>query len=539
MLQGMDSSRVILTCRALPVYAPTLPSRAREWPLAGLSDASFIKFLLDDEAIAKRYGRGEITYRRLQEAHSSVAGNPACLAQLAQVLRMDGEIGICEEVLAKLAASLDPQSLLALCKAAVFGVAVSPAGLAAAAGWPEEKALDKAREWQRTSLAYQVGKLWAVPSPIRAWLLTALSPEQRLAAQKAAAGFLEDLAESGRSAELGLSRLDCLLEARGHYLAAEDLEGARAVTGRISGYLERRGYYSELIRQNQELLDREKHAEPMSWIARAYLGQGDYERAQEWYEQALAAGPNAAACHGLGTSYLRQGKPDLARDSFQKAAEICRAAGDLAGEAAALHGLASLDMERKDDGAALEKLQKVAAIQEQLGDLGGTASTLQEMAMLDLRGGDNEAARPLFMKSLEMLQRVGDRTGEAAALYSLASIEAQVGDKEKARERFLDALKIYQQLGDRPGEAGAFFQLGALAVQKEKIQEGLRLMALSAVILRSIKSDEVRNVEPLVERLASQLHYSQEQFMAMVQEVFQSYRKDRGWELAVKAFAEK
>lgn len=112
------------------------------------------------------------------------------------------------------------------------------------------------------------------------------------------------------------------------------------------------------------------------------------------------------------------------------------------------------------------------------------------------------------MKSLEMLQRVGDRTGEAAALYSLASIEAQVGDKEKARERFLDALKIYQQLGDRPGEAGAFFQLGALAVQKEKIQEGLRLMALSAVILRSIKSDEVRNVEPLVERLASQLHYS-------------------------------
>jgi len=27
--------------------------------------------------------------------------------------------------------------------------------------------------------------------------------------------------------------------------------------------------------------------------------------------------------------------------------------------------------------------------------------------------------------------------------------------------------------------------------------------------------------------------------MAMVQEVFWSYRKDRGWELAVKAFAEK
>ena len=32
------------------------------------------------------------------------------------------------------------------------------------------------------------------------------------------------MAEAGHAAELGLSRLDCLLEARGQYLAAEDLE---------------------------------------------------------------------------------------------------------------------------------------------------------------------------------------------------------------------------------------------------------------------------------------------------------------------------
>ncbi len=579
MLRGMESSRVIFAIRALPADAVTLPARAREWPLAGLSQAAFIKFLLDDEAVARRYRRGEIPYKKLQEAHSSVAGSPACLAQIAQVLGREGEIDICEEVLAKLADSLDPQSLLALRKTAAFGIAVSPAGLGAATGLPEDQALAFARDWQQASLAYQVGRLWAVPSSVRARLFMALSPEERLAAQRAAASFLWDLAESGRSRDLGLSRLDALLEARGHFLAAGYLESARAVTDRISGFLERRGYYLELIRLNQELLERELHAEPMNWIARAYLDQGDLERAQEWYGQALAAGPNAAAYHGLGTSYLRQGKLDLARESFQQALEICRSAGDRAGEAAALHGLASLDMEKKDDEAALEKLQKVAAIQEQLGDLEGMASTLQELAGLDLRRGDSKAARPRLVKSLEILQRLGDRKGEATAryklasldlergefdaaraefskalalrrdlgdlrgeasiLHSLGSIEAQSGDWEKARERFLDALRIYQQLGDRSGEAGAFFQLGALAVQKEKIQEGLRLMALSAVILRSIKSEEVRNVEPLVERLASQLHYSQEQFMAMVQEVFWSYRKDQGWGLVGRAFAEK
>jgi len=45
----------------------------------------------------------------------------------------------------------------------------------------------------------------------------------------------------------------------------------------------------------------------------------------------------------------------------------------------------------------------------------------------------------------------------------------------------------------------------------------------------------VKNVEPLVERLAAQLSYTQEQFMVLVQEVLQGYAQDRGWGLVEKA----
>ena len=38
-------------------------------------------------------------------------------------------------------------------------------------------------------------------------------------------------------------------------------------------------------------------------------------------------------------------------------------------------------------------------------------------------------------------------------------------------------------------------------------------------------------MEPLVERLAAQLSYSQEQFLEMVREVTGAYRRDRGWSL--------
>jgi hypothetical protein len=95
-------------------------------------------------------------------------------------------------------------------------------------------------------------------------------------------------------------------------------------------------------------------------------------------------------------------------------------------------------------------------------------------------------------------------------------------------------LRIYQEAGDRTGEAAAFFQLGALAVQKDRIPQGRRLMALSAVLLRMAKSEEIGNVEPLVERLAAQLSYSQDQFMEMIREVTGAYRRDRGWSLVEK-----
>lgn len=583
-LRQLDRCRAIITSRVLPADALTLPRKAWEWPLSGLSEAAFIKYLLRDDRAAAAYRRGDISYERLQELHSSLALGPsACLPQMRRALMIAEEekgtqISLCDEYLARLIEQLRPESRIALSRAAVFGTAVSQLGLAAVADITEKSALAFAREWQDLSLAYSVGNLWAVPSQARPFLLGLLIDEQRRKAQETAGDFLIGLAEAGRASELGLSRLDCLLEARGQYLAAGDLESARAITARISGYLERRGYYSELIRLNEQLLQQERRTGPMNWIARAYMDQGRDVEAQKWYSQALEAGPEAIACHGLGTVYFRQGKYDLARESFQKAADICRTGGDLAGEAAALHSLAAIDMEQKREAEALEKLQRVMEIQEQTGDMQGEAATLHDMATLDLRKGSYDSARQRLLKSLEILQsakdkpgeasalfnlasmdmekgdfdsardefqkalvlkrELGDRKGEAAILHNLGSIEAQVGDKDKARRSFLDALKIFQELGDKPGEAGVFFQLGAIAVQQNRIPEGLRLMALSAVVLRSISSEEVKDVEPVVERLASQLRYSQEQFLEMVREVVGAYRKDKGWGL-VEAGAEK
>lgn len=538
-LGELDTSRMIITSRSLSADVLPLSKRAWEWPLAGLSNAAFIKYLLQDEIVAERYRRGEVRYEDLQRLCSSAAGSPACLAQMAVALRTADRIGNCEEVLEKISAPLSSKSRSSLGMAAAFGIAINLAALTAVSGRQEKEVIEFVGDWKQHNLIYQAGGLWAVPSYIRDKLLAVLKTEEIRAAQKAAGDFMRALAEEGKAAELGLSRLDLMLEARGHYIAADDLKAARVVSGRISSYLERRGYNSQLIRLNQELLKLEKHAETMNWIARGYLGLGDYISAQEWYGRALEMGPDAAACLGLGTIHLCQGRDEQAWEMLQKAQKLQETIGDLRGQAETLQTMALLDLRRGDHETARARIVKALEMVQHTGDRAGFAEAQYKLAAIDMERGDLQLAREEFQKALKLKREIGERRGEAAVLHNLGQIESQGNDKDAAVKNFSEALRIYQELADKPGEAGAFFQLGALAVQRDKIPEGLRLMALAAVVLRSIKSDEVKNVEPLVERLAAQLAYSQEQFMVMVQEVLQNYVTERGWGLVKRAFAEK
>jgi tetratricopeptide (TPR) repeat protein/energy-coupling factor transporter ATP-binding protein EcfA2 len=581
MLRGMGTGRAIITCKTLPADAMTLPARAWQWKLQGLGQAAFVRALLRERTVADRYKKGETSYARLAEHHSSSAGFPARLAQTAKALSLS-DLSAGEDALAALTARLDPLFLRALARMAVYNIAISPAGLVAVSGLDQEQAAAAARHWQGLSLAVMAGDLITVPSALCVSLLAAMSPDDLRLAEKAAGGFLREQAEGGRSAELGLSRLDVLMEALGHYLAGEDWDAARVVTARISGYLRRRGYHSELIRLNQELLNLLPQsspsitAGPLAWIAQAHLDLGEFRKAAGWYERALQAAPDAASHYGLGLALMNQGDLDGASGSLNRALEAFHAVGDLSGEAASLGSLAGIDLKKEERAAASKKMERVIEIMKSRKDLPGEAAALQEAARLDMMGGNFDAARSRLSRSLQLLEgagegrgralalfnlasldlergsfqiageefsrslplfrEMGDRAGTAAILHSLGMIQSQAGEKEKAAHSFKEALAINQDLGDRGAEAGAFFQLGALAVLQDKKAEGLHLMALAAVVLRSIKSDELKNVEPLVERLASQLKYSQEQFMAMVQEVFKSYSRDRGWGLVERAW---
>ena len=264
--------------------------------------------------------------------------------------------------------------------------------------------------------------------------------------------------------------------------------------------------------------------------------QGRWDEAIKWYEKALEIARQindiageAVTWHALASIDLRRGEHEAAREKFERALRIFQRIDDRTGEAATWHNLATIDLERGEYEAAREKFERNLGIWQELGDKSWEAKTWHQLATIDLERGEYEAARKKLKKSLRINQWIGDRAGEAATWHELGRIDLARGEYEAAREKFEKSLRINQRIGDRAGEGATFAQLGILAAETDHPEKGLRLLVLSAIILRSIGHADLKRVEPWVNRLASQLGYTQERLQALAEEVLAEYRKDRGW----------
>jgi tetratricopeptide (TPR) repeat protein len=572
----VGDSRAMVTCRYLPADAP-LPRTAREEALGDFPEAQFIKLLLREPELERRYYAGDLPRALLAELHALLGGTPRFLLQIRQSLKTmttdelrreleqvnlpqqtkPGELQrlrdeYCQAIFtARLYGYLSAEAQRALSRAAVYGVPVNLEGLAAASGESEDRLGSFTRQWQDYALAYpereKAGdELWTVYGLLRGWLLAPerLSEDERRVAHKAAGNFLRELEKQASENELGLSWVECLTEAHEQYLAAGEYQDARAVTARISGFLVRSGLYRELIRLNEEMLGYEEHPAPMNLIGRGYVHLAIYPAARSWYERALAKASDempeeaSTALHSLASIDLNVGDYAAAREKFQTVLSMLQQIGDHAGEAATWHQIASIDVHVGDYAAAREKFQRSLEITQQIGDRAGEAATWHQIATIDVHVGDYAAAREKSQTALQMLQQIGDRAGEATTWHNLATIDLNVGDYAAAREKFQTELQITQQIGDRAGEATTFHQLGFVGWGTGRQSEGARLVALSFLIAQSIGVSEVQTVSQNLAGMAGQLGYTQEQVEEMLNEVAESYQRDRGVALLRAAFGE-
>jgi tetratricopeptide (TPR) repeat protein len=156
--------------------------------------------------------------------------------------------------------------------------------------------------------------------------------------------------------------------------------------------------------------------------------------------------------------------------------------------------------------------------------------------MIDHDQGDMDEAFEKFLKAMAIERNTGKKTVSPEILHNIGSIYTSKKEFDKALEMLFRALKLEQQTEDKHGEGMTFSSLGMVALWRNRLEDGLKLFALSTVILRSISHVDLRESEPIVSDLAKRLNYSPEQLEFVLHNVTTSYKLDKGWGLIEAAF---
>lgn len=225
-----------------------------------------------------------------------------------------------------------------------------------------------------------------------------------------------------------------------------------------------RGYYREGRDTLTGLLALTDSAEPTPERAGALCSAGtlawwqsDFELAQEFFEQSLAAYQAvqdqqgmATALRGLGDVAFTRGDYDTARSLQMQNLQICRELQDQQGM-----------------GIALNSLGNIAALQQ-----------------------NNAAARLYFQQSLDILQKQGNLQYSAMALSNLGNIAYDQEDYPAARDYFEDGLKIQRALRDKLRIAVSIFNLGSIAYHQDDYETAHTLLSDSIVLFQEVSNKQ-------------------------------------------------
>jgi eukaryotic-like serine/threonine-protein kinase len=211
-------------------------------------------------------------------------------------------------------------------------------------------------------------------------------------------------------------------------------------------------------------------------VARAYgvlcqIGNGDStaqscESARNSY---IAAGDrdNAARTSSdFAILYYQQGDLDRAETMYREAIKVFREVGDLDGLATASSDLGDISLARGNLTDAAHALSDAIPDYKELGDKDGVALTLSDLAEVKRRRGDLEAALASYREARAIANEIGDKRAIAYALSGAGDVLADRGDLATARKSYEESLTLRKQTGEKQAVAETEIALARLSLEE-------------------------------------------------------------------------
>jgi len=219
------------------------------------------------------------------------------------------------------------------------------------------------------------------------------------------------------------------------------------------------------------------------WLADAYAGLSQLDRAEALYRQNLADWQAAAdqrgiarALRGLGSVAEARGDYAAAELHFAESLAVCRAIGHQPGAARVLEGLSSAAYRLGNYPPARALAEDALAVNRAIDNPVGVANSLKLLGSISAALGDYPAAQDWFQQSLALYRQVGQKRGISACLNNLGLMAATVGDLEQAKAYSYDSLDIKTEIGDRRGQASTLNNLGIITHLLGEYAESRRVL---------------------------------------------------------------
>ncbi|HEX2619904.1 MAG TPA: tetratricopeptide repeat protein, partial [Phototrophicaceae bacterium] len=237
----------------------------------------------------------------------------------------------------------------------------------------------------------------------------------------------------------------------------------------------RQGDYSSATQYYQDSLklaegDHQVMVDDWNGLSDVENRRGNYAAAQDAASQALTLAEKAgnqkgmaASLNGLGVAADLQGDYAAARTYYEQTVALCREIGDQRGLAIGLNNLGNIISDQGDYATAINYYEQSLAIRRSIGDRSGIAACLNNLGIAAYDLGDYAATQAYQEQSLAIRQEIKDRPGIAVSLNNLAVVASDRGDYATAQAYDEQSLAIKREIGDQAGVAMSLHNLGGTA----------------------------------------------------------------------------
>jgi predicted ATPase/DNA-binding SARP family transcriptional activator/DNA-binding CsgD family transcriptional regulator len=254
---------------------------------------------------------------------------------------------------------------------------------------------------------------------------------------------------------------------------------------------EGRRWLKEVLRHGGQTAARVKALLAMSWLA---LQQGDIDESEAAAEEGLKLGTEtkvksnllAELWHMLGSAVENRGDYERATELFEEALALSREAGDRWGVSFALNALGNVSSMQGDYERATELYEECLTRLKESGDVAHSAIILSNLGSNALERGDHEQATALSEKAAALFREQGHPKGLEWALDIQGWAALMREDYEKARTFLVKSLALCGELGDKRGTIDSLEGLASLAAALEDDARAARLWGAAETALQVI-----------------------------------------------------